>query len=382
MQDLGVLENIMASIGPLPTPLEAMAAASGHTREVKVYTIGLGKPRAVSRRIINAEGRSLFKEGYTCPWKKAGVWTDEGGEPRLLKRDHFALYQGRPVNFVDDFLSPFMERFIQRMRDCEPKTIAFIEGIPTGIHPSWSKEKADGVVNAFHCYDGVTLFTKFFCPWFNIHTDTAKPILGKKRVAAHFRDSLGESVTWAREHMGDMPSFLGEFGLPFDLNKKRAYKTGKYGLHETALSMYYDAIDANLLHSTIWHYVPDNTNDHGDNWNDEDLSIYCAGPRAMGGWLRPYPMATAGEPLSIHWDRKKGLFRYQYRADPAITAPTEIFAPRECLGTKPLLTLTSSAGEAIPALKAEYNPDRNRVFITNQGFAGELILSVRREGRA
>ena len=58
--------------------------------------------------------------------------------------------------------------------------------------------------------------------------------------------------------MGEMPCLLGEFGLPFDLDKKKAYKTGDYSRHEDALSLYYDGIDENLLSSTIWNYTADN----------------------------------------------------------------------------------------------------------------------------
>ena len=88
--------------------------------------------------------------------------------------------------------------------------------------------------------------------------------------------------------MGDMPCLLGEFGLPFDLNRKKAYKTGDYSLHEKALSLYYDAIDENLLNSTIWNYTADNTHEEGDHWNGEDLSIVTnhlgqVSGRAMGG---------------------------------------------------------------------------------------------------
>jgi hypothetical protein len=57
-----------------------------------------------------ASGRSHFKPGFSCPWKQAGVWAGEG-EARILKKDYFALVDGRPVNFVEDFLEPFRGRF-------------------------------------------------------------------------------------------------------------------------------------------------------------------------------------------------------------------------------------------------------------------------------
>jgi hypothetical protein len=58
---------------------------------------------------------SVFNEGYSCPWKQAGVWQDEGGEPKLLRSDYFSKFQGRDVVFTDDFLKPFIEKFISAM---------------------------------------------------------------------------------------------------------------------------------------------------------------------------------------------------------------------------------------------------------------------------
>jgi hypothetical protein len=172
--------------------------------------------------------------------------------------------------------------------------------------------------------------------------------------------------------MGDIPCFLGEFGLPFDMNGKRAYKTGDYRLHEEAMDIYYDGIDKNLLHATIWHYCATNTHEYGDGWNGEDLSIVFQGKaRAAGGWLRPYPMASAGVPLRVQWDRKAGLFSFRFRADPAIEGPTEIFAPPECFGSNPKLTIDPPA-----VLRAEYRREERRIFIVNEGYAGEAVFGA------
>jgi hypothetical protein len=379
-QDLRGLENYAVAVGPIPHPPEAMAAASGHRVSAPVYTTGIGGKRVTGRQIINAEGLSLFKEGFICPWKRAGVWTDEGGEPRLLRKDHFARFRDRPVRFVDDFLKPFMLRFIERMREVNEKTFIFIEGIPHGDHPHWTADDPAGVVNAFHWYDGATLFTKFFRPWFSFRSDKGKIVLGRKKVAASFTEQLAGGKAWAREQMGNMPCLLGEFGLPFDMNGKRAFKTGDYRLHEEALSLYYDAIDANLLHGTIWNYTADNTRQRGDGWNDEDLSIYSEGRgRAMRGWLRPYPMATAGTPLAIGWDRKKGRFRYRYRADRGVKAPTELFIPPEfCRAVTRIHTETP---EGAPLIQAKYEPEAGRVLVLNEGYAGEVELVIFLERR-
>jgi hypothetical protein len=377
-RNLEGLENYPLAAGPVPSPLQAMAAASGHRVSAPVYTTGLRGKRITGSRLINPGGLSLFKEGYTCPWKQAGVWTDEGGPPRILRKDHFTYYRGSPTRFVDDFLKPFMARFIDRMREANAKTIIFIEGIPHGDHPHWTKKDASGVVNAFHWYDSPTLFLKQFRPWISVRAETGGILLGRKRVAALFAERLAEGRDWARNRMEDMPCLLGEFGLPFDMNGRRAFKTGDYRRHEEALAMYYDAADENLLHATIWNYNPDNTHEQGDGWNNEDLSILYRGEgRAARGWLRPYPMATAGIPLALRWDWKQGVFRYRFRADGTIALPTEVYAPPECFGANPEISVQrEDGGEA----GVEYKPELRRIFIQNGGFSGNIELTVSGKG--
>jgi hypothetical protein len=75
--------------------------------------------------LFSPEG-AIFKEGFNCPWKQAGVWTEtDGGTSacgldggfRILKPDYFSLYQGRPVNFAEDFLKPFTEKLLERVNE-------------------------------------------------------------------------------------------------------------------------------------------------------------------------------------------------------------------------------------------------------------------------
>jgi len=383
--DLRGLENTTLVLGPVPNPFQAMLAASGQAVKVPVYTPWLKGWRTTGSKIINPYGISLFKEGFSCPWKQAGVWAGEASDAKLLKPDHFSAYQGRPVRFTDDFLKPFMLKFIERMQETERPVLFFIEGVPHGENPSWSGEEGSNTVNAFHHYDGLTLFTKSFRPWLTLDQKTGRIILGKKKTAAQYSAKLAEARVWARDHMGDMPCLLGEFGLPFDMNNKKAYKTGDYSLHEKALSLYYDAIDENLLSSTIWNYTSDNNNEEGDHWNGEDLSIVSSDPsgqvagRAMGGWLRPYPMATAGLPLKISWDRERVAFLYRFRADPSIKAPTEIFIPSRWFGEKPSIyieTIEKSGDSGSNYFRTEYIPEEQRLFVHNNGYAGDAELSV------
>ena len=379
-KDLSRLENPTLALGAVPSPFQAMIASSGRPVEVPVYTPWLKGSIKTGKKTINPQGFSLFKEGFSCPWKEAGIWADEGGSHKLLKPGYFSTYRSRPVRFTDDFLKPFMLRFMEKMEEAERPALFFIEGIPHGETPSWKKEEPINTVNAFHHYDGFTLFTKSYRPWLNLDPKTGKIILGRKKVASHFSTKLAEAKAWAAASMDGMPCLLGEFGLPFDLNKRKAYKTGDYRLHEQALSVYYDAIDENLLNSTIWNYTADNNHEEGDKWNGEDLSIFSGGEdRAIGGWLRPYPMATAGAPLQFTWDRKKAAFYFRFRTEAAVDAPTEIFLPSRWFSAEPVITIKTKGetGGARPdLLRTEYRREEQRLFIYNDGYSGEAEVWI------
>jgi hypothetical protein len=371
-------ENFMLPVGPRPSPWQAIRAASGFAVSVPVYgTLSFGK-RISRYETFNPERVSLFKEGYNCPWKQAGVWADEGGKPRLLRSDHFSLYQGRRPVFADDFLKPFIVKFINAMKETDERSLFFIEGTPNSqkeeSHPSWRKDDPGNVINAFHWYDGFSLFTKSFHSWFTMDPNTAKIIIGKKKVGAFFRECLAKGIGWTRQKMGSIPSLLGEFGLAFDMNNRKGFKKNDYSVHEEALSMYYDAVDSNLLHSTIWNYAASNTNKYGDGWNDEDLSIFSEGKeRAAAGWKRPYPLATAGKLLSFAWDRKRKFFTFHFIADKNITSPSVIYLPEETFGALPRIEARASSGK----LRWEYLHEEQRLLLYNDGYSGEAELIAR-----
>ena len=79
-------------------------------------------------------------------------------------------------------------------------------------------------------------------------------------------------------------------------------------------------------------------------------------------------MATAGIPVSFHWDRKKGSFNYRFKADSAIAAPTVIYIPPE-FGANAVITTV---------LRYEYKPDEQRLLVYNDGKEGEMTILVKR----
>jgi hypothetical protein len=377
-QNLENSEDVMIPIGHRPSPWQSICAASGFTAKIPVYSkISIGK-RVSHHETLNHKRVSLFKEGFSCPWKQIGVWTEEGGVPKLLKKDHFSLYNGRRPDFADDFLKPFIGKYINAMKEADEKTFFFIEGLSNcrkaESHPSWGNEDHANTVNAFHWYDGLSLYTKTFRSWLNADANGPKVILGEKKIKAFYAECLAQGINITKEKMGNMPSLLGEFGLAFDTNNRIGFRTGNYSLHEKALSMFYDAVDANLLNSTIWNYSASNTNKYGDGFNDEDLSIFSEGKeRATAGWKRPYPMATAGKPLSINWDKRSG-FVFRFNADGNIEAPSVIFLPKEFFGASPKIEICVSKGTS---LRWVYNSEEQRLFVCNDGYSGEAVIKAR-----
>jgi hypothetical protein len=368
-------ENPTLPVGPRPSPWDTMRSAGGHAATVPVYNSM--RKKTTKREILNPGAHSLFKEGFSCPWKQAGVWTDEGGKARLLKKDYFSMYNGRQVNFMEDFHKPFTLLFMEQMKKSHENTFFFIEGIPSVenalAHPTWTEKDSPHAINAFHWYDGFSLFTKQFRSWFSMNTENARMLLGEKKIQAYYNKCLAKGIESSARHMGGIPSLLGEFGLAFDMNNRKAFASGDYSAHEAALSMYYNAVDANLLHSTIWNYTADNTHKTGDGWNDEDLSIFSEEKeRAIAGWKRPYPMVSAGQPLSIKWDNKRGIFRYRFKADGNIAAPTVIYLPAEWFGPE---TKISAVPMSTP-LRFEHHQGEQRLLVFNDGFGGEVEVVV------
>ncbi len=321
------------------SPLDAMAAACGYPRDAWRYQLKITGSKRLNRVRVNPNGLRLWKDGYDCVWKEHGVWSDEGGVPRILRPDYFTHVKGRKVSFVNDYLKPFIARFAREIRTVSPRAFVFIEAIPGKQFPSFAPGEVPDLVNASHWYDVLMVYRNKFSLWYGADVYREKLVIGKKRVARSFIDQIRHIVDFSRDDMCGGPTLIGEFGLMYKLYDGKAYRTGNYTKHLQALDAYYRALDANLVGGTIWNYAADNRNLHGDNWNEEDNSIFSrdqqddpgdinSGGRAIGGFCRPYAVRTAGTPLSMSFDSRKRIFRYSFRPDERVSAPTEIYMPR------------------------------------------------------
>ncbi len=325
--------------GDTPTGFQTMLLGSGIPQEVDTWDISLRGMRKTGRKLVNPRSARVWKEGSDCIWKQHGVWDlDSGGQPRLLRPDYFAYANGKPINFADDYLRPFANRYAEAIRSVDPDAIIFIEGVPNSAGPRWEAGDAPNVVHATHWYDVFTLLTKTFNSMLTIDMNSTKLVFGAKNVQQCFVRQLTNIRHETEGHLGNMPILIGEFGIPFDMQNKHAYRTGDFKKQVQALDMSFRAMEANLLNCTLWNYTADNTNARGDQWNDEDLSVFSpdqrkdpedinSGGRALAAAVRPYAPKTAGEPLRMAFDVKRRVFEFEFQHDPAVTAPTEIFVP-------------------------------------------------------
>jgi hypothetical protein len=333
-------------LGESPTAFQSMLLGAGYPQDIPVWEQRLTGKKCVAVRRVNPNGVKAWQEGRDCIWRRHGVWDVGGdGSPRLLQPDYFAAVQGRKADFANGYLKPFLLRCAREVRAVDPDALIFLEGAPGGAHFTWEQADAANVVNATHWYDGLTLYTKQFRSLVTLDVHTMKLVFGSGRVRRSLADQLGRLPEAAEREMGGIPTLVGEFGIPFDMHNKAAYRSGDFSKQVQALDASISALDANLLSWTMWNYAADNNNLHGDLWNDEDLSVFSRdqqgpearrdplahldeGGRALAALVRPYAAATAGEPLSMAYDVARKEFTFEFRHDPAVAEPTEIFLPR------------------------------------------------------
>ena len=93
------------------------------------------------------------------------------------------------------------------------------------------------------------------------------------------------------------------------------------------------------MHSTLWNYTADNSNEWGDLWNLEDLSIFSrdqqldpndinSGGRAIKGFCRPHFVHCAGIPLKMEFNIKNQIFYFEFEGKSSIKAPTILYVPK------------------------------------------------------
>jgi len=330
----GLLQN-----GMMPTAFEGMVLGGGNAVEIQRFEFALTGSKAQGRSLVNPNKFSAWKSPGQDIWKMAGVWGyDAQQKPVLLKPAHFSEVNGRKVDLSADYFKPFALKFKEAIHSVDSSWLIFAEAPLRHELPKFSSHESDKMVNAGHWYDVGTLLTKEYSSWFGVDVMKAKGAFGKRGVRKTFHDNIAHKIKETEFAFGEKPSLIGEFGIPFDLHEKEAYKTGDYSTHEIVLDRSFQAMESNLMSYTLWNYTSDNDNKRGDQWNGEDLSIFSisqqkdksdinSGGRALAAAIRPYPYKIAGKPIEYSFNMGDREFYLKFNSDKTINAPTEIFVP-------------------------------------------------------
>ncbi|MBW8841583.1 MAG: cellulase family glycosylhydrolase [Sphingomonadales bacterium] len=341
--------------GVAASALDGLAAASGLSVEVPVLRRNLdtGHAEPAGTRVINPDGVSIWRDGVSCPFAAAGAYRIEGGKAVALNEEFFRTRDGRRITISEDGFAPLFHAVAETTRRHNPAWSVFAELDAFGAASGrpFPRHMPERSVNASHWYDASTLYLKTFDPSNSYDFLTGELATSEEQVLRRFVAQMRYKAAAAARTFGPdgAPSLIGEFGIPYDLDQGEAYSAWDRGdrdpaiwaKHELLLGLMYDALDALQLNSTQWNYTASNRNDLriGDNWNQEDLSIFSrdqqddpadpdSGGRAIAGFCRPFARHVQGRINEVRFDRATGDFVLDFDADPGIAAPTEIFVPR------------------------------------------------------
>ena len=375
--------------------LDGMLMSHGVLRAVPLLEFDPASRSVVSKRerTVNPKRVSIWKPGALDPFEEAGAWKlNADGSYEVIRDNFFQRVGDRTVDFIEDYMGPFLARVATNIREINPDWMLFAELDPLSgfFGPAFPAETPANTVNAGHWYDVVTLATKTFNRNFSLGRLSDEMAAEARQIQERYEHQLGK-ITKMSDSIGvGAPTLIGECGIPFDLNGAEAYRAFAAGdrsetpwtPHIMALDLMYNALDTLLINSTQWNYTASNRNDLaiGDGWNQEDLSIFSrdqqidpgdinSGGRALAGFVRPYAKATQGTPRKMKFDRLGGTFEFIFEGDPSIAAETEIFVPR--LQYPKGCSIKVNGGDAILDL------ENQRATIKLRG-SGEVTISIAR----
>ncbi|CCM04560.1 uncharacterized protein FIBRA_06741 [Fibroporia radiculosa] len=301
--------------GTFPSPVQSFRLGMGQAQTVDSWKFGSMGPQHDGQVTVDPQGVRVWTDpraeidgvhprwgwrrdpGWelgTCIWALHDVWDVETGG--VLVPDYFkapSSTDGSPRNayFIETHWLAHWKKFAARIRQSHPESIMFIAPPVFDEPPPIPDKHLQGrCCYSAHYYDGLTLVTRHWS-WFN--ADALGLLRGKysstlpavKIGESAIRKSLQQQLGMFKEDapiLGSYPTIIGEIGIPYDMDGRKAYGytddgkyKGDYSSQQKALDASLNAADGpNALNYTIWNYCPDNSHRWGDGWNLEDLSIW------------------------------------------------------------------------------------------------------------
>lgn len=394
--------------GTSPTAWQAILTGSGRAVEIDTWDFGGMGPYKSGRVLVDPQGEIAWlpadyddsRYGYkrdpgwklgTCIWAQHGIWEPESDS--LLKKDYFSKNPrtGDVLNY-EEFTNTYFMDYYRAYRDAvrahHKDSILFCQPPVLEIPPSIKDTKDDDpkMVYAPHYYDGVTLMTKKWNRYWNVdvfgllrgryYSPAFAIKIGETAIRNSFRDQMGAIRQEGIDYMGNHPCVLTEFGIPYDMDDKHAYKTGDYSSQTGAMDAnHYGVEGSGMAGYTLWLYMtqvcnflrgssvqinfPQNTHSLGDQWNGEDLSIYSLDDRPLPvSHLPPTPSNRSSINLSREAS-SSSIKQKPYSDDPNFTISTI----RDTLSPQPNLKTPS-----IVSSRSSREPIRNPILTATPGF--------------
>ncbi|KAL5354350.1 hypothetical protein ACLOAV_000439 [Pseudogymnoascus australis] len=320
--------------GTSPTAWQAIQLGSGRACEVDTWDIGGMGPYKSGRVLVDPEGKSAWLDadyddsrygwkrdaGWKlgeCIWAQHGIW-----DPKLdvlLKKDYFRANprSGEVLGTYEGFTNTYFMEYYRKNRDtiraihgdsilfCQPPTLE----VPPTIKGTVDDDPK--MVYAPHYYDGITLMTKKWNRFWNVdvlgilrgrYLSPAFAIkVGETAIRNCFRDQMSAMKKEGLDNMGNHPCVMTEFGIPYDMDDKYAYKTGDYSSQSGAMDANHFAVEGSMMAGyTLWVYMCNNTHALGDQWNGEDFSVFSLDDRLLPQSALPVSASNASVANASH----------------------------------------------------------------------------------
>lgn len=305
-----------------PTCAQAIALGAGFAQQVQQWEFtNMGGKMVADKVLVDPEGASAWLtaekrdeldahygwargphwDGGKCVWQLHGVWKEETRTHQpgfvVLRPDYFAYdSHGSHVSerrFVEDWFLDHWLRYTRELRTIIPSDSFLFFQPPVLQCPPDLKSKGlvdPNMVYTPHYYDGLTLMLKHWNPKFNVDAMGVirgrygfPPIKAVRLGETNIRNCIAQQLKLIKQEGIDnlgasVPCLISEIGIPFDMDDRDAYSTGDYDGQARALDANCFALESALLSHTLWCYAGRNTNEFGDGWNGEDLSIWSTDP--------------------------------------------------------------------------------------------------------
>ena len=279
----------------LPTPFghllsyfDGMRLGSGESIECEFYTAPFYFCR---REVLNLKKQSVWKSEQHDVWRKLNVYEVlPSGERRLNNPEYFKLKD------EEDFTTKYMIPLFKRMQDIlhhhDKRFVLYAEPFINAASHETIHAPSTLDANMYgwepHWYDIATLVLLRYIPWMAL--DEVKE--GFTFFQSCITKMMKSNIRDLKEGNGKLHVMLGEVGVPFDMDIKGHNKM--YAASIMALNRTLQAVEQNDFDYILWNYTFDNTNDSGDHWNGEDLSIRTMDEnRALLAAVRPFVKSIA-----------------------------------------------------------------------------------------